>query len=251
MNEQVQALLQGIRDDPESRDALLRVLLTDRHLELPDRVDALEAAVQRLAEAQERTQQQLEVLTGRMDALTERVDAVAQGIQALAAAQGRTEIVVQTLSDRLDRQLPRIDRAIGYVVERNYHEKASAYFAPIADRVRVLSREALDDLLDNATDEGILRRDEARAIRLADTVATARRDGHLVHLVIESSYTLDWHDVDRAVDRAKLLGRIVGTAIPIVAGDHVDESTQRRAQERGVYLVLDGTVTGPDGLAVA
>ncbi len=112
MNEQVDRLLQAIRDDPRARDELLRTLLSDRFLELPDHVDALELTVRKLAEAQERAQQQLEALTQRVNELTQqvdqltqrvdelvqRMDELAQRMEKLAQAQGRTEIVVQTLS---------------------------------------------------------------------------------------------------------------------------------------------------------
>lgn len=235
MDDQVRALVRSIREDPEARDELLRALLSDRFLDLPARVDAIEETLQELVRAQLRTQEHL-------DALTQRVD-------DLAVAQQKTEIAVQTLADRFAKQIPKIDSAIGYVVEQRYAGRASAYFAPIARRIRVLTREALDDLVDAALDDGQLTRSEAQALRLADTIASGRReDGEVVHLVVEASYTVDDRDVDRAVDRATLLARLVGTTIPVVAGEYIDELAMRKAEEQGVWRVLDGTVTSPDGL---
>ena len=257
MNEVVQSLLSALREDREAREEVLRALLSDRFLELPERVDALEGTMRELADSQRRTQAQLEALTQRVEALTQRVEALAERmdaltdrVDALAEAQTRTEIAVQTLADRFAKQIPKIDRSIGYVVERTYHERASAYFAPIARRIRVLDRDTLDDLLDAAVEDGTLRDDEARAVRLADTVATGRREDGTLYLVVEASYTVDERDVDRAADRAQLLGRVVREAVGIVAGEYIDESAQRRARELGVYQVLDGTVTGPDGLVL-
>jgi|SRR5690625_2325276 len=177
----------------------------------------------------------------RMDDLIARMD-------ALVKAQHRTKSGVEMLSDRFSQELgPRIDTAIGYVVERRYEERASAYFQPIAHRIRVLDRAARDDLVDDAIDDGRLTRDEARALRLADTIARGRRDGEIVHLVVEASFTVDEGDVDRAADRAGLLERLVGATIPIVAGEYIDEDAQRKAGEKGVWRVLDGSVVGPDG----
>jgi hypothetical protein len=56
-------LLRSLRNDPDARGALLRELLSDRFLDLPARVDAIEQTLQQLVEAQVRTQQQLDVLT--------------------------------------------------------------------------------------------------------------------------------------------------------------------------------------------
>ena len=243
MDEQIRTLLRSLRNDPDARGALLRELLSDRFLDLPARVDAIEQTLQQLVEAQVRTQQQLDVLTQRVVALTQRVD-------ALAEAQTRTEIAVQTLADRFAKHLHRIDMAVGYVVERRYDERASAYFAPIARRIRVVGREARDDLVEQALDDATLTRGEATALRLTDTIARGRRDGEPVYLVVEASYTVDEGDVDRAADRADLLGRLVGTTIPIVAGEYIDEDARRKAEEKGVWRVLDGIVTRPDGLTV-
>jgi hypothetical protein len=250
MDEQIRTLLRSLRNDPEARGALLRELLSDRFLDLPARVEAIEQTLQQLVEAQVRTQQQLDVLTQRVVALTQRVVALTQRVDALAEAQTRTEIAVQTLADRFAEHLHRIDMAVGYVVERRYDERASAYFAPIARRIRVVGREARDDLVEQALDDGTLTRGEATALRLTDTIARGRRDGDPVYLVVEASYTVDEGDVDRAADRADLLGRLVGTTIPIVAGEYIDEDARRKAEEKGVWRVLDGIVTRPDGLTV-
>lgn len=184
MNEQVKALIRSVRDDPEARDELLRALLSDRFLDLPARVDAIDATLLQLVQ--------------RMHALTERMDAL--------------------------------------------------YFAPIALRIKVLSQDTLDDLLEQAQADGTLTRSETLAVRLADTIASGRRDDAPVHLVVESSYTVDERDVERAVDRAQLLGRVVGRTFAIVAGEYIDELAQRRAEEQGVWQALDGTVTAPGDL---
>lgn len=217
--------------------------LTKQVTEVVGRVDVLAGQMLGLTE-------QVTELVGRMDALTERMDALTERMYALVEAQRRTEIAVQTLSDRFGKQLPRIDSAIGYVVERRYEERASAYFAPIARRIRVLDRSVRDDLVDDALEEGRLTTAEARALRLTDTIARGRRGDDVVYLVVESSYTVDERDVQRAGDRSELLSRLVGTTIPIVAGEYIDEDAQRAATVSGTYQVLNGTVTGPDGLVL-
>lgn len=278
VDDRVRALIDSVREDPDARSALLAALMPDQVLAVPQRLGAVDDALGRLASAQARTEAsvstlaeqvteiggQLGALTGQMSALTGRVHALAEQMSALTGrmdaqtermdalveAQRRTEIAVQTLSDRFGKQLPRIDSAIGYVVERRYEERASAYFAPIARRIRVLDRSARDDLVDDALEEGRLTTAEARALHLTDTIARGRRGDDVVYLVVESSYTVDERDVQRAVDRSELLSRLVGTTIPIVAGEYIDEDAQRAATVSGTYQVLNGTVTGPDGLVL-
>ncbi len=68
-----------------------------------------------------------------------------------------------------------------------------------------------------------------------------------MHLVVESSYTVVERDVERAATRARLLGRLVGATVPVVAGEYIDESARVRARDQGVWQALDGTVTDPEG----
>jgi len=114
--EDLQDLLRLLEQHPEWRGELRRWVLTGELLSLPQTVQAL-------AEAQRRTEEQVQVLAGRVDALAGRVDALAEAqrrteeqvqalarrVDALAEAQRRTEEQVQALAGRVDALASRVD----------------------------------------------------------------------------------------------------------------------------------------------
>jgi len=123
-------LLAALRDRPDWRDELRRVLLTDDLHTLPHEVTRIARAVTSLAEAQTRTHEaqtrtheaqtrtheaqtrteehlatltdRLDTLTERLDTLTERVDALAEQMATLTERLDALTENVATLTDRLD-----------------------------------------------------------------------------------------------------------------------------------------------------
>ncbi len=73
-----------LRTDPDFRDEVRRLVLTDELLELPALVRALAERVRQLAEAQERTQTQLQALARSHEALARSHEALARSHEALA-----------------------------------------------------------------------------------------------------------------------------------------------------------------------
>ncbi|MDP9405138.1 MAG: hypothetical protein M3O86_00830 [Actinomycetota bacterium] len=220
--------LQALDDRPEWRERLRRVVLTDRLLSLPD-------AVASLAEAQAATERRLEAL--------------AVGMDALASAQERTEREIEKLVGQVHTVAGRTDRAPGSMNELRYRTNAPGYFGAIARRVRVLSHDELDDVLDPAVRAGTLLDDEAEELRRADAVMRGRRHGEEAFLVLEASFAIRLDDVARAHRRAELLAATGVTALPVVAGDSADPETQAAARRLGVWQVTDGQVVPPTGAA--
>ena len=92
---------------------------------LDARVDCLEAALARLADAQAQTQADL---------------------RALAAAQKRTEEQLTALVATVKSLADAVADLRGDQLERHYREHADAYFAPLLNRLRVLSVEERSSL---------------------------------------------------------------------------------------------------------
>ena len=86
-------------------------------------------------------------------------------------------------------------------------------------------------------------------MRLADVVVHGRRrdDGTEVFLVVEVSWGVGLYDLERAVRRAGILGRLVAPVLPMVAGRGVTAEARSRCDADGVWLVLDGRVVPPGG----
>src|SRR5262249_7034719 len=91
-------LLRLLDQHPEWRSELRRHVLTDELLELPALMRQLGERVDRLAQTQERTAEQLSALTARVDALTEAQARTEARVDALAAAQARIEARLEELA---------------------------------------------------------------------------------------------------------------------------------------------------------
>lgn len=236
---------------------------------LDARVDRLEAALARLAEAQTRTEQRvaelgagLATLTARVDALTARVDDLAQGLAALTARVDALTARVDALTARVDALTARVDALTlqmdrlvgvvgglkGQVLELTYREKAHAYFLPIVLGIRGVPRDELATLARDAERRQVPLPD-LQDLLLADVVVRGHLRAHDAegYLVAEVSAVVDEHDVARAARRARLLATLTGAPVAAaVAGEHLTPEADRAARAAGVWRVVDGRALPPD-----
>lgn len=252
-------LIRIVEERPEWRADLRRLVLTDDLLSLPEQVLSLRAQTeqgfQELAAAQRRTEEQVAGLADQVVGLTDQVG-------GLAAAQRRTEeqvaeltgqmavlttrvteltLVVQTLADD-------VDDLKGESLERRYRERAPAYFARVIRRAHVLATEELVSWLDDAVERGEMSEVEAAEVAWADLVVRGRRreDGAEVYFVVEVSWGIGPHDVERAVHRAALLAQLGTPALPMVAGKTVTDEAARLMRTMSVWQLNDGQVVPPE-----
>jgi hypothetical protein len=213
-------LIKQLRQHPEWRDALRREIFTDELLALPQ-------IVRELAEAQKRTEERLESLTARVEELAEAQRQTLIQVSKLAAAQGRTEDRVGSIDGRL--------------LERDYFDRAYAYFDDILRKIRVLSWSEVADLLDQAEER--ISRKERKQVMEADLILRGRRlaDKAETYLLGEVSIGIGLEDVHRAAQRSKILARATEKpVIPAVGGKSIISEAQELAQELGVSVFLDG-----------
>jgi len=213
-------LIKQLRQHPEWRDALRREIFTDELLALPQ-------IVRELAEAQKRTEERLESLTARVEELAEAQRQTLMQVSKLAAAQGRTEDRVGSIDGRL--------------LERDYFDRAYAYFDDILRKIRVLSWSEVADLLDQAEER--ISRKERKQVMEADLILRGRRlaDKVETYLLGEVSVGIGLEDVHRAAQRSKILARVTEMpVIPAVGGKSIIPEARELAQELEVSVVLDG-----------
>ena len=81
----------------------------------------------------------------------------------------------------------------------------------------------------------------------ADLVVQGRRreDGAEVALLVEVSWGIGPHDVERAAERAALLTRAGFSVLPVVAGRMITSEAVELARRRQVWQMLDGQVMSP------
>ena len=183
-----------------------------------------------------------------MDALAQRVDEQAQRFDRLLIHISDLSQRMEQLAETQLRMGSDLEQLKGHNLEQRYRERAPAYFSRILRRVHALSNDELVALLDAAVTQGQLSRDEADAVLQADVIVRGRRweDGTEVYLVVEVSWGVGLHDVQRAVERAALLARLGTPALPVVAGFWVTPEAQEPARAFRVWQVTDGRVTPPE-----
>ena len=216
--EDVHDLIRLVEAHPEWRTELRRLVLTDELLSLPEHIAAL-------AEAQRRTEVQVA-------ALTDQVTALAESVQKLTDDVGTLK---------------------GKSLEADYRVKGPAYFSRVVRRPHVLTSDELITMVEDARDRGVLSDTDAQEIYDADVVVQGRRpeDGAIVYLVVEVSWGVGPHDVDRAAPRAALLARVGVTALPAVAGARVTADARHLARTHKVWQVIDGYAIPPEPLALS
>jgi len=216
---------------------------------LDARVSRLESALERLAEAQARTQEQLQALAASVDQLTRRVDQLVLRMDELTQRVDQLAQRMDELTQRVDQLAQRVDRLAdvtaamrGELLELRYREHAPSYFQHILRRIRLLPREALEALADDAEQRGQLTADEHRVLVRADVVVQGRvrdRPTEEAYLMAEVSSVVDSRDVERVAHRASLLHRATGvTVIAAVAGMGMTPEAERVAQRIGVRPVI-------------
>ncbi len=213
-------LITLVTQHPEWRAELRRLVLTEELLALPQ-------IVHDLAEAQQRTEQQIAQLVQQVTQLTE--------------AQRRTERQIVRLQDD-------VGELKGIVLEQRYRNHAFAYFSRLVRRMHTVTDDELVALLEEAVARGVLSEDGMDEIGRADVVVRGqRRDSSgEVYLVVEVSWGVGPGDIERAVRRAALLGQTGLQTMPVVAGERITDEAAELARAMRAWQVLDGRVTAPN-----
>ena len=198
--------------------------------------DSLNAAVAKLAVAQQRTEKRVEQLIAAQQRTEKRVE-------ELAAAQQRTERSLDLLINRVGLVESKLGQLIGDHLERRYRERAYAYLGqilrpvhaiPIQDMLAQLELHLQDAEVDDLLPLDVLLRGR---IRERDAQSGARPE---VWLAMEISAVVDKGDVERAMRRAALLRKAGLLAIPTVAGETATEGASLNAELHHVFLLQDG-----------
>lgn len=267
--EEFRDLVRLLEERPEWRQELRRLVLIDELLALPVQVAELRAYTekrfQELAEAQARTETRLAELAeaqahteSRLAELTAAQEWTSTQLAELAQAQVRTEAQVTALTIQVS-DLTRAVRTLvddvgdlkGRNLEAEYRTKAFAYFGSFLRRAHALTSDEFMTLVEDAVDRGALSAAQARDLALADVVVRGRRpeDGSEVYLVVEVSWGVGPHDVERAARRAALLAQVGVATIPVVAGKQVTAEAIELAHRQQVWQVMDGHALRPESAA--
>ena len=218
-------LLEILRTMPEWKEALRRELLGEELLALPGLVRELIRTIEAMDKRLYRVEQVTEQMNGRLYRVEQDVEVLKTDVAGL-----KTDVAALK----------------GDALERKYRERTFVYFRRILRKPKVLTDSELDNLLSQAQAEGALSEAEVEEISRLDAVVRGRRipDGSTIYLAVEISAKIDDRDVDRAVQRAKLLEKIPSvTAIPVVAGEQLTPEGAEALKQTVAWAVTDGYAT--------
>jgi len=207
-----------------------------------------EQRVEELAVAQARTEQRVEELAVAQARTEQRVEELAvaqarteQRVEELATAQARTEAAIIKLTESQARMQDTLGDLQGRVLEMDYRDKAYAYLGRLLRRVRVVSLQELEEVLESHLSEQEM--DELLPLDLLVRGQPRRQtDAPEVWLAVEVSGVVDRNDVARARQRAAALRKAGYLAIPTVAGPQVTQGAEAAAQTEAVLLLQDGRI---------
>ncbi len=128
----------------------------------------------------------------------------------------------------------------GTSYENKLSNKADAIFGRYLRRGRKVRNE-VGDYLDEAEDNGQLSEEESIQVFAADLLwgGKLKSTKEQTILVVEASWMVEQHDLERAITRASILHRIGLQALPVVAGVNWVGGLKEEALCKGVVMVDD------------
>jgi len=185
------------------------------------------------------TKEDFRILREASDANFARIDSV---LERLADAQARTEQSLQELTAVVRGLVIRTDRHEGDLLELRFQRRLPSYLGLYLRRAKVLQPA---DLLDEV--EAKLDRPQVEDHLRADVLAHGLVDDKPTYVIGEVSYTADADDVERAARRAALLRKADLPAVGLVACESVHPQTIAYAREQGVRVWASGRFVDEKG----
>ena len=266
-------ILRIVREDPEARQQLRALLLTEEILELPAKVaqlttlvEQLTVQVQELTAAQKATDERLAQFIARQEAVNQeqrevnaRHEAAIQEIRESMSRMGadiqellefkanqeafnaRAEQRFENLETKVDHLLgdnleARMERAIMPRLARHY----GLHSTELLQSQFTLPNANFEQRLNAAITAAKITREQADTLRQADFIVRARREADQaeVFCVVEVSWTVDQHDIARVRTWADILAAAgADNVYPLVVGREIPEPRQGEAAAAQVDLV--------------
>ncbi len=263
-------ILDTIAAHPEVREPVLRILLTERLLALPEQVDTLTGRVDTLQESfedfREETREQFSAVNERIDetnrSMREQFQVVNDRIdESVRVVNERIDESVRVVNERVDESVrvvnDRIDESAGTVVRRMEGSlgrfRGESYEKKCAEKIDMIlvdhfayaveaDRTAIIDRLAQARHNGSISREEYLDGRNVDIIAQEKpgfddAENHLA--VVEVSITFNRGDLETAARRARIIERVFGlrTDAFVTTNSSWPDEVNEMAQQIGVTII--------------
>ena len=210
--EDIDDLIKLLTEHPEWRDRLRPVILGEEILQIPSRMDRVEAALASLAE--------------RLDLLTEEVRGLTRAVGDLGAR-----------ADRMDGRLGNIE---GGLLEARYERQLGSWFSMWLKKPERVSTSGLSVI--EAAAAGRISDSERTALEdldfLVQGIDRENGDQQALILAVEVSHTVNLDDVERADNRATILNKLGHRSRAFVGGYRITEEAERLAEKLNVIVDL-------------
>lgn len=206
-------LLRLLREDPDFRDEVRSLLLTQELIELPERFARFEAYVER----------RFDEITGELRDLRSNVARNTSDIASLKGAEYERRVGKSFASYA--------SKAFQQRHNRRMRRNRLLYSG-------ILGRDSgFEELIADAVDNGLISDDERAELEQADAVMSGQDSGATIYFVGEFSITVNHTDIDRAIERASILQKATDAdAWPMVIGDTIPDPQRDRAEAEGVEI---------------
>ena len=220
----IEDLTRILRERPEWRDEIRKLVLTDELLTLPQRFSEYAASTDR-----------------RLDELTQIVQELAKSLQELTQRFEQYAEITNRRVSNLEGRVGNLEgshyeaKVVRLLPTRIRHENVANLNNPQVVYPVNGNAPALDSLIQIALNNGVISHEQMIDLTDADAIIAADDNRYAV---VESSITLAERDINHAIERAALMSIITGSeSVPVVASDNIADAERAFAEERGVSII--------------
>ena len=245
-------ILDTIAAHPELREPVLRILLTEKFLALPEQVAELRSEFE---DFREETREQFRSVNARLDENNARLDEHNSRLDETNSRLDETNSRLDETNSRLDENtrllrentaaIRRVEGHVGRLRGVSYedtcrHEIVAVMDGWLEDPV-IADREPINERLRTARHTGLITRNEYLDGLRPDIIARAGDDENHSGLlaIAEASVTFNRGDLETAARRAEIIARVVGvrTAAFVVTNHQWPDVLNEVARQLGVTII--------------
>lgn len=217
----VARIIEEIESNPEAQRLLLRALLTEEFLRVPERLDRIESELRVAKDERAEMRNDIAILKADSEVL-KRDSAILKRDSAILKG------------DSLEIKLHRRVRSL--VSQRLGLRRARIMQSAVQD-----TRPALSDAVEDAQANGVITDEQEIRIDATDIIMSALRksDGSRVWVAMEVSNNVGQSDIERAREAADALNMVFSEdAEGVVAGYRIHDLDMERADRLGVHTII-------------
>jgi replicative superfamily II helicase len=200
-------LMQALMENPEWLEELRRMILAQELLELPKKFENFRHRVE------------------------ERFDTLEKEVQE-----------VKKKADAIERKLDKdVWPLKGMRLEMKVKDNILSFFSEYLLDAKTIDQEKINKYLSLAMKKGIISKEKRVDVLRLDLIieGTLLNTGEPVLVAVEVSYTIDDFDVQRAINRAKILEKVMDKRVlPAVVGYKITKKAQNLMEKEGVLKIV-------------